>query len=391
MTTAVGRRLSFVVNEVSFFLSHRLPLALAMQAEGYEVWVLAPESPNKSDLLKVGIRFYPMPMSRQGMNPWHELQTLFALYRSLREINPSLVHLITMKPVLYGGMACRLARIPGVVSALSGLGSVFISGGWRARLRETLVGWGLRLALAHRNQCALFQNPDDLELFVSRGWVKPTRTALIKGSGVDPDQFPLVAEQPGPPTVCFLSRLLKDKGLMEFVAAARRVKPLHPEVRFVLVGSIDSGNPSSASEAELHSWVEEGVVESWGFRQDVAAILARCHLLCLPSYREGVPRVLIEGAATGRAIVTTDTPGCREIVRSGINGILVPVRDSAALSEAMLRLIEDTNLRQAMGCAGRKLFEAEFTIQRVVEQTLQIYRDLEQGNRYNGLKAGAGE
>jgi len=362
-----------------------------MLREGYEVWVMAPESPKKADLLKAGIRFYPLPMSRQGMNPWYELQTLFALYRSLREIQPSLVHLITMKPVLYGGMACRLARIPGVVSALSGLGSVFISGGWGARQREALVGWGMRLALAHRNQCALFQNPDDLNLFVSRGWVKPARTALIKGSGVDPVQFPLVAEQAGPPVVCFLSRLLKDKGLLEFVAAAREVKSLHPETRFVLVGSIDPGNPSSASEAEVHSWVEEGVVESWGFRQDVAAILARCHLLCLPSYREGVPRVLIEGAATGRALVTTDTPGCREIVKSGLNGLLVPVRDSAALAKAILRLIEDTNLRQAMGCAGRKLFEVEFTIQRVVEQTLQIYRDLEQRNRYNGLKAEAGE
>jgi len=391
MTTVAARRLSFVVNEVSFFLSHRLPLALAMQAKGYEVWVLAPESPKKSELLNLGIRFHPLPMSRKGMNPWSEFRTLYSLYRSLKAIRPSLVHLITMKPVLYGGIACRLARIPGVLSALTGLGSVFVSGGWAARLRELGVGWGLRLALGHPNQCALFQNPDDLDLFVGRGWVKQIQTALIKGSGVDPDQFPMVEEPGGSPVVCFLSRLLKDKGLLEFLAAARRVKALRPETRFVLVGSTDPGNPSSVSEADLRAWVEEGVVESWGFRQDVAAILAQCHLLCLPSYREGVPRVLIEGAATGRALVTTDTPGCREIVRNGINGLLVPVRDPAALEEAMLRLLEDANLRQAMGRAGRKLFEAEFTIQRVVEQTLQLYRALEQEVRYNRLNAKSGE
>ncbi|MCD0506098.1 glycosyltransferase family 4 protein, partial [Bordetella petrii] len=331
-------RLLFVVNNPAFFLSHRLPLALAAQRAGYDVHVATMAGDSVADIVSHGLTQHVVPMTRSGKNPLQELRTLWALYRLFRQLRPDVVHLVTIKPVLYGGIAARLAGVPAMVSAISGLGFVFVAQGAKAAMIRQVVATLYRLALGHGNSRVVFQNGNDRDVLCGLGAVRDEQVVMIRGSGVALADFPAVDEPPGPVAALMVSRLLRDKGLLEFVEAARLLKQRGTEVRMLLAGGVDPGNPASASQSDVDAWRAEGCIEALGERSDVAALYAQAHIAVLPSYREGLPRSLIEAAACGRAVVTTDVPGCRDAIEPDVTGLLVPARDAQALAYAIVRL-----------------------------------------------------
>jgi glycosyltransferase involved in cell wall biosynthesis len=370
-------RLLYVVNEAGFFLSHRLPLALAAAQAGYDVHVATPDAPDAAAIREAGLTFHPVPFSRKGTHPLTELASLHSLYRLYRSLRPDLAHHVTIKPVLYGGIVARVTRIPAVVSAISGLGHVFIAKGWKAMALRTLVRRVYKIALGHPNSKVIFQNPDDQRAFGTARLIRPESAVLIRGAGVDLARFAPVPQPAGEPLVLFASRMLWTKGVGEFVEAASALREAGVKARFVLAGRVDSGNPMAVPVDQLRKWNDSGKLEWWGQRDDMIAVFAQCHIVCLPTtYGEGVPKVLIEAAACGRPIVATDVPGCREIVRHDDNGLLVPAKDGRALAGALGRLIMDPALRERMGRRGREIAVQEFSLERVVTETLAVYRML---------------
>jgi glycosyltransferase involved in cell wall biosynthesis len=373
-------KILMVVNDLGYFISHRLPIVVAAQKAGYRVCVAYGALGNASevDLASHGFELQHVSMQRGGTNPLTDLWSLFLLWRFLRRMRPDLVHLITIKPVLYGGIAARLARVPAVVSAMAGLGFVFIEkAGLKAALLRHIVEPLFHWALGHPHQRLIFQNPDDRDRVLEITRVSSEQTQLIRGSGIDLSACPLLPEPDGPPIVAMASRLLRDKGVLEFVAAARLLRERGVSARFWLIGGPDLMNPASVTPQEVAVWQDEGIVECLGHRSDVPSLYAQAHIVTLPSYYgEGLPKSLIEAAACGRAVVTTDMPGCRDAIEPDVTGLLVPPRDAIALADAMEWLIQDAALRQAMGKAGRALAECEFGIEKVVAAHLQIYQDL---------------
>lgn len=369
-------KLLFTVNDAGFFLSHRLPVALAARDAGYEVHAATAPGDAVARIRDLGFTHHAVPLSRRGLNPLAELWTLWSLVRLYRRLRPDLIHNVTVKPVLLGGIAARLAGAPAVVSAVSGLGYVFIRQGWKGSMLRFAVQTGYRWALRRRGARVIFQNPDDRETFLTQGLAAAKDCVLIKGSGVDVSRFTPAPEPDGPPVVVLPARMLRDKGVADFVEAARRLRAQGVAARFVLAGGAGDGNPTAIPAAELRSWQDEGAVEWWGFRSDMAAVLRQAHIVCLPSYREGLPKSLIEAAACARPIVSCDVPGCREIARAGENALLVPPRDPGALAEALGRLIGDGELRRRFGARGREIVEAEFSLDRVVGETLKLYAAL---------------
>jgi len=369
-------KLLFTVNDAGFFLSHRLPVAQAASAAGYSVHIATAPGPAVTRIRDLGFFHHPVPLSRRGLNPLAELGAIWSLARLYRRLRPEIIHQVTIKPVLYGGLAARLAGAPAVVSAVTGLGYVFIRRGWRANLLRLAIKTGYRCALRRRGVRVIFQNPDDREIFLSQAMAAAKDSVLIKGSGVDVTRFVPSPEPEDLPVVVLPARMLWDKGVGEFVEAARLLNKDKPCARFVLVGDTDDGNPTGITAAQLRSWLNEGAVEWWGFRSDMAAVLQQAHIVCLPSYREGLPKSLIEAAACARPIVSCDVPGCREIARDGENALLVPPRDATALAKALAQLIGDAALRQRFGQRGREIVEAEFSLDRVIDETLGLYAAL---------------
>jgi glycosyltransferase involved in cell wall biosynthesis len=370
----MSRRMLFVVNSTKYFVSHRLHLARAAREAGWDVHVAALDGPEAEMITAEGFPFYPVPIRRGTLAPWTELGAVMALVSAFRDVRPEVVHNITLKPVLYGTMAARVAGVPAVVNTIAGLGYLYSDDGLRPRVLRTVFRAVARVAFAHPRCRFIFQNAEDLEAFVSDGLTTRSAADLIRGSGVDMSVFVPKDAAAGVPIVVLPSRLLWDKGVGEFVAAARTLRSSGTAARFVLVGEPDPGNPRAVPVEQIHAWREEGTVEWWGYRSDMPAVLASSDIVTLPSaYREGVPKVLIEAASCGRALVATDMPGCRDIVRHEQNGFVVPPRDPAALARALGRLIEDRSLRAAYGASGRELVRREFAIEHVVERTLSVY------------------
>lgn len=374
----MSRRLLIVVQEALFFTTHRLPIGLAMQHRGWEVHVAAPaDVAIEAQLRAQGFHIHPIPLARGGRDPLAELRLLWAMLQLIRRLRPTLLHLVSIKPVIWGGLAARLLDTRAVVHAITGLGFLFIRQDGRTGLLRRLIERLYAYALGHPNSIAIFQNGDDRALFEARQMVRPGRWTMIRGCGVDMEAFPArpepVIDADHPPVVMFPARLLGDKGVREFVAAAEILKNAGHVARFVLVGRRDPGNPTDIGEETLRGWIDGGTVEYWGYAEDMPAMLARSHVIVLPSYREGLPRGLIEAAATARAIVTTDVPGCREVVREGENGLLVPLRDAPATAAAIARLLDDPALRRRLAARGRAIAEAEFSVERFVAESLAAY------------------
>jgi glycosyltransferase involved in cell wall biosynthesis len=363
-------KLIYFVTEDWYFCSHRLTLAVAAQAAGYDVTVVTRVREHGDMIRAAGLKLIPFEIARTSVNPLREFGTLWRLVRMYRREQPQIVHHVAMKPVLYGTIAARFAGAR-VINALAGMGWLFTSGGGKARTLKPVVRWTLGRLL--RRGIALVQNPDDARLLEKLG-VAPEQIRLIPGAGVDLQAFSPRPEPEGVPVVVLPARLLWDKGVGEFVAAARLLQGKGIAVRFVLAGQPDEANPSAVPREQIAAWVTEGIITHLGWAKDMPAVLAGCHIVCLPSYYgEGIPKSLIEAAACGRPIVTTDMPGCREIVHHGDNGLLVPPRDAAALAGALEQLLGDAAMRERMGARGRQRAEQEFGLERVIQQTLALY------------------
>lgn len=369
-------KILYFITEDWYFCSHRLPLALAARDAGYDVAVVTNVNEHADVIRRAGIRLIPFDLSRKGMNPASELAVLARLVALYRKEKPDIVHQVAMKPVLYGSLAARLSGVSRVVNALAGLGYIFTSDQPKARFLRPVIGSAFRGLLNSRRSRLILQNQDDRAKFIRKRFISEKRIRLIRGSGVDTAVFVPTPEPPGVPVVILPSRMLWDKGVREFVDAAGQLKKRGISARFVLVGDADPHNPSAIPTEQLTAWHAEGAVEWWGRREDMPAVFEQSHIVCLPSYREGLPKVLLEAASCGRPIVTTDTPGCRDVVRQGENGLLVPVRGTAELADALQLLIEQPALRKKMGCKGREIVVSEFALEKVVAKTMNIYREL---------------
>lgn len=370
------KRILFLSAKDGYFFSHRLELALRVQAAGYDVKLVAPRGAYRERIVAAGIRVLDIPMDRQGKNPLADLRTVQALTTVYRRERPDLVHHVAIKPILYGSLAARLAGVPYVVNAMAGMGYVFLSQQLLSRMIRPGVKLSFRMLVNAENARVILQNPDDVERWVRWGVMRRDRIALIRGAGVDIEQFRPTPEPAGDPVAIVPARFLFDKGIGEFVQAARILRKSGVKARFVLLGEPDRKNPEAIDDATLRRWREEGAVEVWPWRDDVHVALAASHVVCLPSYGEGLPKTLLEAAAAGRPIVTTDVPGCREVVRQNDNGLLVPARDASALAAALGTLLADGAMRARMGARGRQRAVAEFSSAQVAEQTLALYESL---------------
>ncbi|NCC61054.1 MAG: glycosyltransferase family 1 protein [Verrucomicrobiae bacterium] len=351
----------------------RMPILKALQKRGAEVEVLAPDwTPRIRDFLAAsGMKSQSYPLKRTGINPFDDIRTMLSLLRSFRISKPTLILTFQPKPNIYGIVAAALARVPKRMAVVEGLGFAFIDGDQTLKKRFVRVVlntlYRISFSLSHK---VFFLNPDDLSDFTSMGLVRPERAVLLGGIGVLLHEWPVAPPCLNPVTFTLVARLLKEKGIREFAAAARMMKNSHPGTRFLLIGPLDI-NPGAVSGSEVQNWVEDGIVEWVPWVDDVRPYLRETSVYVLPSYREGVPRSTQEAMAMARPVITTDVPGCRETVRHGVNGFLVPPRNVDALVGAMAQFVNDTKLIERMGLESRRMAEDRFDAEKVNEKMLQ--------------------
>jgi glycosyltransferase involved in cell wall biosynthesis len=367
-------KLFLVVNVDWFFVSHRLPIALEALKRGYDVTIFSIDTGRAEEIRSYGLRFIPLPTSRAGMNILQEIKVIMLLFKYYWTEKPDIVHHVAVKPVTYGSLVAKVLGVPKVVNALSGLGFLFINKD-KNRFVHSIVNRVFKFGFKNKNLTFILQNHDDFEMIKNIGVLKDYQIRLIKGSGVDLSSFSFTEEKNAEIlNVILPARMLYDKGVVEFVEAARLLHPKYKEtVAFILVGNVDMGNNAGITEEQLLAWNKEGAVQWLDYQKDIIQTLIDSHIVVLPSYREGLPKSLIEACAIGRAIVTTDVPGCREVVKEGENGFLVENKNVTALATAIEKLILDKPLRLRMGLASRKKAEEEFSLKSVIDKTFAIY------------------
>ena len=368
------KKLVYIVNVDWFFISHRLPLALHAIKSGWEVYVLTKDTGKRKELEEKGINFIDIPFGRTTTNPIQELRCLLAIRRELKQIKPDVIHNVTWKGCLWGGIAAKMVGNHHVVNALSGLGSVVIGDGLVNKIMGRLADVAFRNDYAH----FIFQNPDDIAWFKSQEYAHDSRIHLIKGSGIDLKAFAYKDAAPKEKLkVLFPARMLRDKGLIELIDAFKILQPKYEgKVELVLAGSCGDANKTAITEEELCEFLVDGYITWIGNQKDMYSVYVNSDIVVLPSYREGLPKSLIEACAVGRPVVTTDVPGCRECVDEGVNGYLVPLKSVKELADAIEALIINTDKRQEFGVASRKKAEEEFSIDNVIEKTFAIYDEL---------------
>jgi glycosyltransferase involved in cell wall biosynthesis len=370
--------LLLVITEDWYCLSHRLALARAAERRGMRVVVATAPGKRSAEIRALGIDHRTFALERRGIRPRRELRAVAELRRLIATVQPSIVHLVAAKPIMYGNIAASLAGQPPVLSAVAGLGYLYLGGGLQRRALRAAYEQTFRTLVRRRAAArVLVQNQDDAALLLERGLARPEQLVCVTGAGVDVERFRFSPEPAADrPVVLCHTRMLWDKGVGELVEAARVLRERGKSFLVRLVGEPDLANPAAIAREQLTAWASAGVVEWLGARQDIPEQLERCHIACLPSYREGAPLSLLEAAAAGRAIITTDVPGCRAVVRHGHNGLLVPPRDASALATALERLLSDPEERQRLGRAGRLRAEREFATSVVNERVLGTYEEM---------------
>ena len=370
------RQILYVVNEDWAFCSHFLERAIAAKMSGYVVGVATHCSIHKARIESHGIEVFPTNMTRRGLNPIREFSTILKLARIYRKFRPNIIHHVALKSIVLGSIATLSIRNVKIINAPIGMGYIFSSDDNKAHILRPLLKFTLRRLLGFRDSHVIIENQDDFNQLIHGNYVDSSKILLIRGAGVD---LSIYKEEPEPKngmTITLVARMLMDKGIREFVAAATILKERHPDAEFLLVGDVDDGNPASLRADQLKKWTQSGIVKWTGQRTDIPSILAYSNIVCLPSYREGLPKTLIEAAAVGRAIVTTNVPGCREVVEHGVNGLLIPPRDVPALARALELLINDVQLRKRMGQEGRKRAVERFSSNIIIRETLNAYRSV---------------
>ncbi len=375
----------FVVNVDWFFASHRLPIAVAAVKEGYEVHVACGITDKKEYLESLGLIVHPLNLSRGSTGIVQEFKSFRDIFKVLKEVKADVVHFVTIKPVLYGGIASRVLGIKNRVFAISGMGYVFTSEKKKTSMLKFFILQLYRMALGGKTSRVIVQNTDDRDILTRFNIIEEKQETLIRGSGVSLETHTYEKEPDGTPIVVMASRLLKDKGVMEFVEAAQMLQKKGVLAKFKLYGDIDEHNPASLTRNEVDEIKKESFVEVHGYTDDIAEVFSASNIVVLPSYREGLPKVLIEAAACGRAVVTTDVPGCRDAIEENQTGLLVKAKDSHSLAEAIEKLVKDKALREKMGKAGRELAEKEFSIEKVIDTHLDIYQSFYEGASVEGM------
>ena len=369
-------KIVYIVNVDWFFISHRLPIALEAINQGHEVSIFAKDTGKMDYLKSLGMNVYPISLERGSLNPFSSLNLLFDLKRKLSSIQPDVVHLVTIKPVLLGGIASILAKVPAIVYAISGLGYIFTNTMTKAKILRIGVIPLYRLALSAKNKVVIVQNSDDLRILRQYVSIPDSQTVLIPGSGVNLEKFYVQKIPLENKVVLMACRMLADKGVYEFYKSAVLLKRKYPHIRFVLVGGVDPDNPASLSEQQLNEWTQSEIVEWWGHQSDMAGTLSKATVVVLPSYREGMPKVLLEAQALGRPVVTTDVPGCREAIEDGVTGFLAEVKDENSLATAIEKLISNDSLCEKFSDNARQRAEDKFDIRQVVKTHFEIYESL---------------
>lgn len=373
-------RLMFIVNDLPFFLSHRKRLATAAKEAGYHVSIACPQDPRIPSLAEEGFTIIPIKMRRGSLSLVAEWYAFRSVWQAIRQFRPDALHLITSKPVIYGGVAARILSIPSL-SAISGLGYVYTGQTLRHRILRLAVTRAYSVSVNRPGSHVLFQNESDMGLFRKAGLLRKAQASVIPGSGVDLDQIRPAPIPKGVPVVLLPSRMLRDKGVLEFVAAARLLHSQGLDVVFRLLGDPDPMNPTSFTRDELEAFAASGSVEWQPHTSDISAALSEAHMVVLPSYREGFPKTLIDAAAAGRAVATSDVPGCRDAIKPGETGELFKVRDASDMARVIAKMLADRRVLDHMGTAARKHAEAAFDIRFIINNHLKIYEDLLSKNR----------
>ncbi len=356
-----------------FFVSHRLPIAKVMQKKGYEIHIACNFSSKKNYFNSLGFKTHDLNIDRKSFSLLDAFTNILEIKKIIEIISPDIVHFISIKPILFGGLALKLLRRkPYSVFSVSGLGHVFIANSLFGKIKRYLVSLLYRISLSHKNICVIFQNKDDQKLIIKISKINYAKTVIIPGSGIILEDFSY-SKLPSNPVVLFPARLLISKGILEFIKCA---KVLKDQARFVISGQFDEDNPDCISKEELFKWVKSDVVEYWGFSENMSYTFSKCSIVVLPSYREGFPKVLMEASACGRPIITTDVPGCRDAIIPNINGLLVKVKDHTELSIAVKKMLSnDFNLNK-MSLASRKLAVEKFSIDIVINAHYKIYSEV---------------
>ena len=378
------KKLLFNITEDWFFCSHFLERALAAKEDGFSISVVCKDNNQKKIIENNGISFYNIPYNRKSINPIYEFYILLRIIYLYNKIKPDIVHHVAAKPIIYGSIAAKLTKIKSVLNAPVGMGYVFSSDTFKARILRPFLKYFFKKFINSHNGInmrnkVIFENFDDLNYFVDMGAVKTNFACVIRGAGVKVNYRFSKNKNKNKrviPTVSLVARMLKDKGVREFVAAARKLNTEKINARFLLVGDIDHSNPSSLDKSTLYRWNAEKIIEWKGWVKDIESILKETDILCLPSYREGLPKALIEGAAYGLPIVTTDTVGCRDVVKDGVNGFLVPIKNIDQLAIKLYKLIIDKSLRSKMGKESHKIALSKFESSIIISQTLKVYDEL---------------
>lgn len=370
-------KLLFIVNDTAFFASHRLPIARRALHAGFQVHLAAKQVGGLREIAETGVVIHDLAINRAKISPISDLIYMFRLLWLVALLRPDIVHTVTLKPFLFGGIVARLLRVPSVVFAISGLGWSYSGNSVPQRIVRVVLRLGLRLAVSHPNCQVIFQNPEDRQQISNMLNLSDGNSILIPGSGVDLDLFKPPENEEDGRIVLFCSRLLREKGIEDFVEAARIVRNKGFDASFLVAGDLVEHHPAAIPASDLRRWEEEGVIRYLGFLSRPETIISQCQVFCLPTYYgEGVPKALIEAAAMGRAIVATDMPGCREVVSNGENGILVDPRTPGDLADAIVTLLVSPELRRRFGARSRVLSEQRFSVTDVTERTLALYADL---------------
>jgi glycosyltransferase involved in cell wall biosynthesis len=370
-------KILYVENLDRYFLTHRIAVVKKIEEAGFDVIAAAGESDKGEQIRQAGIPFVALPLKREGMNPVGEVQLMAAFFKLYRRLQPTIIHHFNVKPVTYGSLVARASVNSAILNTVTGLGQAFAEEKQRS-LQNRVVTNLYWMALRHPCSWTTFQNPDDRQAFIDMNLVSSAKSSVILGSGVDPEKFAPQHEPETPPIIAFSARLMWAKGVGDFVEMSRRLKD--KSARFVLIGDPDPDNQDSVPEDQIKAWVEEGIIEWWGYQKDMPKVLSQVAVVVLPSvYPEGIPKILIESASMARALITYDMPGCREIVRDQVNGFVVPPKDIDALTKAVETLIDNPTQCKAYGEASRQHVIASFSLDHVTQSFLQIYRQLMEG------------
>ena len=370
------KRLLFIISEDWYFVSHRLHLAVSAIKAGYSVALLSHYTKHQEKIKLAGIETINWPLNRGSKNLIKEIISIKGIVSTIRQFQPSLIHSVAMKPVLYSGIACKMIGLRNRVFALAGLGFIFTSDKRSAKYLRPIIKYSFKFLFKGDKTRLILQNPEDQAALSTANIINENNVSLIRGSGVNMNLYSFSKIPEGTPIIMLPARMLWDKGVGEFVKVAKILKQSGIKARFVLVGSPDVHNPETINDFQLKNWENDEIIEWWGQKEDMAKVYYQSTIVCLPSYREGLPKSLLEAASCGRPIVTYDVPGCREIVKDGYNGYLVQLKSIDGLVQAISQLINYYELCVQMGKNGRKLVKKHFSQEQIANETLAVWEEV---------------